>query len=588
MGGVVQSKYIGLEAEGVPGDAVQSEKNSAPAEAFQERTATLPEGTLFKPRRLSIADLEYSFSERWSLSGEDHFNIASLELLNSLLQQETTSESDKLDVLDQWIKDKSSSFNIIINKKQVNAVSRSIKQQRTLPEDCLILLDRYLAGLPSDFDVIERINAVSDEHAHDLSVSAEEHQLVHHDLPHALEIEWRTMNMLKKLKMWQSQTPRDAFFRATIACMVRLHDHEQKNQRLDTSNEEITAERVITWLNTALNLSDDRARISPEETAVKQIIQFMAHRIIVCGTTMIYSQKRTMDLIELLFVLEKAADDVQFSLALESNQRLIEGINITTILVGSNDKNPGASLWNALMQLRKPSMATLSLIKHYYQEVSVLDSFFSSTQFKAYYDLDRLRAYYHTEGFADDYDERGFFEAVNKQAFLIMVVPHICMRPEFLETTAPYRVKLRAFIQLCRSKLALDPEVFKTEFEDGFIAYDVENIVNTLFFEQISSEVAFSHSQEGGLTEMAETNLPGMGIERADVIYSLIDPSVPLQDARHLKALKIFFDGLASEDKIILCKELMMTVVCQAGAMKALELGLADLNTEASFCQAML
>tara|TARA_R110002126_G_scaffold175960_1_gene324553 strand:- start:2884 stop:4593 length:1710 start_codon:yes stop_codon:yes gene_type:complete len=548
----------------------------------------IPDGTLFKPRHASIAELERSFSERWSFSGEEHFNIASLELLSSLLQHEATSDSDKLDVFDQWIEDKSLACKISINRSHINAVSTSIKQQRALPDDCLSLLDRYLAGLPSDFDIIARINAVSDEHAHDLSLSAEEHELVHHDLPHALEIEWRTMNMLKQLGMWQTETPSDVFFRASIACMIRLHDHEQKNQRLGSSNEEITAERVIAWLNTALNLSDDEIHATAEEIAVKHILQFMAHRIIVCGTTMIYSQKRTLDLIELLFVLEKTAEDKRFSLALKSNQSLIERINITTILVGANDKNPGASLLNALMQLKQSNMNTLSLIKHYYHEVSVLEAFFTSTKFKAYYDGDRLREYYDAGGFSADYDERGFFEAVNKQAFLISIVPHVCMRPEFLKITDASRTQLRAFIQLCRSNLHSDPEVFKQAFEDAFDTYGVAEIVHHLFFAQISSEVGFSCSQEGGLIEMTEAGLPGMGLTRAEVVYSLIDSSVPSKDAMNLQGLKIFYDELTPEYKILLCKELAMTVVCQAGAMKALELGLAYLPVEESSCKAML
>ena len=67
-----------------------------------------------------------------------------------------------------------------------------------------------------------------------------------------------------------------------------------------------------------------------------------------------------------------------------------------------------------------------------------------------------------------------------------------------------------------------------------------------------------------------------MGLERAEVIYSLIDPSVPSKDAIHLNELKVFYDELTPQNKIILCKELMLTVIFQAGAMKAQELALVE------------
>ena len=474
--------------------------------------------------------------------------------------------------IDRWIHDKQIEYGIKIEKKHIHAVTTSIAQQRALPANCLSLLDSYLERISLEFDFVARIHAVSDEHTQDLAVSAEAHQLVHHDVPHALEIELRTMNMLEKLETWKTKTLRDAFFQASLACMIRLHDHEQKNTRPGISNEEVTAERVIAWLNTALNLLDEA--VTAEETAVKQMIQFMAHRIIVCGTTMIYSQKRTLDLIELLFFLDKHMIDKDVPLSSNSNSHFIELINLTTILVGSNDKNPGASLLNVLEQLKQANMTTLPLIQHYYHEVSVLDKFFSSSQFKAYYNLDRLREHYHTENFSDFYDERGFFEAVNKQAFLIMVVPHISMRPEFLETADERRSKLRSFIQACRFNLSLDVCVFKTEFEAGFAEHHIADMMNVLFFEEIDKEVLFSDSQKGGLSEMVENNLPDMGFKQASVIYSLIDPSVPSRDAKHLKNLKKFWDELTPQNKIILCKELMMAVILQAGAMKALELDL--------------
>jgi len=133
-----------------------------------------------------------------------------------------------------------------------------------------------------------------------------------------------------------------------------------------------------------------------------------------------------------------------------------------------------------------------------------------------------------------------------------------------------------------------DSEVFKQAFEDAYEAYSVTEIVERLFFRQINSEVGFCCSQEGGLIEMAEAGLPDMGVTRAEVVYSLIDSSVPSKDAINLQELKIFYDELTPENKIILCKEVVMTVVCQAGAMKALELGLVNLSEEKSFYQAML
>lgn len=566
MGGGA-SKYVGENEKEVHDEVPQS-------------TDVVPNGTLFKPRpspqNSTIAGMNKSFSERWNFSGEDQFNVAALKLLSDLLQKETVSEKEKLASFEQWLDDKSSACFINIQSKHVNAVSLSIEQQRELPDDCLMLLDTYLEALPSNFNAVGRINAVSDMHAKELKIFAEQYDFVHHDLEHALEIESRTMNQAKALKIWPEETPRDAFLRAITGCMIRLHDHKKSVgfilAKSGESDEEITAKRVILWLNTVLNIPDE-VTATDEQNCVRHMIQFMAHRIIVCGTTMIYSKKRTLDLIELLFVLEQAAADVEVSLSSKSNQSFIEQVNIMTILAGQNDKNPGASLLNVLEQLKRPSLATLPLLKRYYGNILVLDTFFLSPQFKAYYDPDRLREHYYAGGFDHNYDERDFFELLNKQAFLMMVVPHISMCLESAKSKVLHR-----FIQVCRANLALDPDVFKDEFEALFVEYDVSEQMNRLFFEKLGAEAAFSTSQEGGLSEMANINLPGMGVKRAELVYSLIDPNVPLQDAMNLNALQLFYDGLAPAHGISLCKTLMMTVVVQAGAMKARELGLVDLH----------
>lgn len=461
-------------------------------------------------------------------------------------------------VFEQWIHDKSSLFSMSISKPYIDTVNKSLRQQHALPEDCLRLLDSYLATLPEDFNFAAKINAVSDQHAHDLSVSADMHQFAHHDLPHALEIEWRTMNALKYLGLWQTETRRDAFFRASIACMVRLHDHEQIHQHL--SPEEITAKRIITWLNSALNLPTDK-------TAVTCLIQFMAYRIIVCGTTMIYSPTRIMDLSELLFALEQLKHDKHSLPFSEFNRNLIQQMNLVMILTGINDKCPGASLLNVLEQLKQ---------SRYAHEMPVLDTFFLSHEFKAYYDVDRLRDHYNLEGFADYDDEYVFFKAVNKQAFLLMIVPHIAMRPELLEPTDANRTKLCSFINQCRSTLYSNPDAFKIAFEEAFVAYDVLDIMQSIFFEQINHEAGFIRSLEGWLTEMAETYLPGTGTVCPNMIALLVDPRIPSTDALNVEALKDYYDALTPENKIILCQELMMTVILQAGTMKALELDLRE------------
>ena len=423
----------------------------------KEQSTSLASNSLFKPRpspkNTTIDGMDKSYTDRFKFSGEDRFNFSALELLSTLLQKETASEKEKLESFEQWLEDKSFSCGIKIQKKHVNAVSLSIKQQRALPDDCLILLDTYLETLRSDFDVVDRINTLSDERAKELKSFAERYIFTHHDVEHGLEIELRTMNQMEELKIWQAKTRRETFLRAITACMIRLHDHKKSagfvNQKSAESDEEVTADRVTLWLNTALNLPDE-ATATHAQNCVRQMIQFMAHRIIVCGTTMIYSQTRTLDLIELLFVLEQAAAHVHVPLSSKSNQSFVEQVNIITILTGQNDKNPAASLLNVLDQIKNPSIATLPLLERYYGNISILDAFFLKPQFKAYYDLDRLHEHYQSKSFCNDLDERVFFELVNKQAFFMMIVPHISMCLELAQSTA-----LRKFIEVGRFKLEL-------------------------------------------------------------------------------------------------------------------------------------
>ena len=240
--------------------------------------------------------------------------------------------------------------------------------QRNLAPQTWLSLELYLDKHAIDVGSIAR--ALRDKHTPYLLEQARTNCLLHHSQPHALEIFERTKYFTTKvLGLLNSDDPRDIFLLAILGLMIEFHDHEQKIKGSYPSIEHATAARIAQWLI-------ERLPTDPSFD-IKRMVDYMAHYVIVLGTTMIYSPVSTMDLYELFCIVELAATDAGMHTIDSSNTMLDNTIKAVTLVTGLCDKNPAALLPVVVKQESKPDTATRHILRQYFNTPLVLDLFFA-------------------------------------------------------------------------------------------------------------------------------------------------------------------------------------------------------------------
>lgn len=455
---------------------------------------------------------------------------------------------------------------ISLKSYHVNQAIQILHFKEALPDDCFLKLDAYLASsdCPFSVDVIERFQQFRMDHCPELLVQAAEHGLLHHSLPHALEIEKRTMRGLKALNIWQEETKSHVFLRH-LACVIALfHDYVQKNEKNEasqfSSNEEATAFFVFQWILEVL-------KIDIEQEVIKPLIQLMVYEIIVGGTTFIMSAFSTgeapqsIDLLDLQNCFSQAKPIGSVTL---SNQLLIADIYRVAELVGAYDKTPGACLVSVIEQVRYQQLASDPVFSHLLTQTMVLDRYFR-TSFQIYYPDEKLALYYTNEDKESIGDLRAFGISVNRQAFFVNFVPHFSMPPEFCKHDDVNQKNLYAFIKQCRENYHnyfRDITGYQRLFDESFERYEILLVVEQLFFNDrtLKNEIAFIDSQIHLLKQKCTESST----------YDLFDASIPETDKCNLRSLHAYYHALCDHtEKKNLIKALLWHVVLQEGQMLA-------------------
>lgn len=444
-----------------------------------------------------------------------------------------------------------------LTAEHVDTVIESLYSYIDLPGDSFTVIERYVRVKP-DFE--RAIYSLRLERRPHLSATAEARHLSHHDIPHALEIRERVAHILQRvLGLLNSTSATDHFWREIVLFMVEFHDYVQEDKGGHKSVELATAAYVVDWLTKGLEL-----RTNPQ---LKKIIEFMANQIIVLGTTMVFSEKQTTDLLELFLRIKDMASEAE--IITSPCPELTKLVELIALITGVCDKNPAAFL--AIAEFHA-EVATLPGVRRYSipsgeirdsagagagagrstpSTVMVLEEFLASSEFRPYIEDERDRP------------------ELNKQRALITLVPHLSMSEELSKRKKPhFSYAYTHFIHESRVQMGkLTESEFKTWFRAEFEAREIATVINELFFANITREMKFSRSQIGGLRFVSErlhhlvSTLPGFDAERA----VLIDPSVPETDALNLAALKAFYDRLEPAKQHLLLQELILVVIMQAG-----------------------
>lgn len=439
--------------------------------------------------------------------------------------------------------------------------------QRQLSDDIPALINTYLAEHPAATgeQFKAKINILRAEKLPWIAAQAKHRQLSHHNLNHASEVKIRAKHAAEKLNLFQVNSAIDVFLLRVILLAIECHDFIQIEPGDYATVELASAAEVTTWLKEILDLS-------PE---IHGMIELIVHDIIVLGTTMVFSPVSTLDLSELFFIFERYA--LQANMIVSSpespNAQFMQRIHAMTLITGICDKTPAAIYEVVRRQAEQTETNSLANLKKYYpNQMLLLEVFFRhSNYFKVYYPQESARD--------------------NQQAFLISIVPHLCMRAELSLHQEPVDAAAFVnFIRECQNQHKSDNSAdFMQYFTETFNAENIASVVNKLFFANIDNEVRFCNSQESSLmaalstlttcgyldeqakepaVETLNTNA-ALAIQHPDIVKNslFIDASIPKTDAYNLDGFRDFYDTLSEGEKQQLIAELMLNIVLQAGAL---------------------
>jgi hypothetical protein len=479
----------------------------------------------------TAANIMIKMNKSWCLNDE------SLTFFSQLSQHNRVLYNSLLDELSLLCTDNLLS----LNTTHIDTVIASLLRHINLPEDPFTLLDTIN-------DIAPTLQTLREIHGPTLGQTAHHNLLIHHDIPHALEIRLRTMHILSsKINLFIEDIPRNRFLDSVISFIIEFHDYVQGKKGPFNSVELATAHHISHWITDALHLE-------PEDPLIK-IIGFMADQIIVLGTTMIFSPKKTMDLSQLYFMFKDKAIEATMLSSMGPSKEFAKRIEICMLITGVSDKNPTAMDAVVQYQLNDKAVASLPLLRNYFTDTLMLDHFFNQPSFTSYSHNPLA------------------ITASDTQSFLINLVPHLGMRAELgvkskLEAVSTASQTYINFILQCRHMLLIFVDSsFTRYYIEEFTKQKMDEIIATLFFSDaaITGEISFSKSQTGSLEFVTNKLrlLAPPGLE--DNYAMLIDPTVPETDALNFHAIKVFYDSLNTSDQAQLVSELLLIAVMQAG-----------------------
>jgi hypothetical protein len=307
----------------------------------------------------------------------------------------------------------------------IDTVIASLNQQQALPARALEYIAPFLKDSAVDYKAtLQRLRLA---YGPELDIRAKASQKLHHAAPHALEIRERTMLMLQILGVFPESDADSAFLKDIISFMIEFHDEEQINKGSSMSVEEATVEHILGWLNKALALNT--------RPQLKELLAFIANRVIVLGTTMVFSPIQTVDLSDLYLLIEDSAIQAEMIVIDPSNRVLNKITTAAMLMTGICDKNPAALPAVVNNQASDARTATHSLLNKYLKAPLLIDEFFNHASFSPYF------------------KDLGPCSIIDYQAFFITFTPHLSMRTELSAKAKPELAHaLITFVADCREK----------------------------------------------------------------------------------------------------------------------------------------
>ena len=435
--------------------------------------------------------------------------------------------------------------NLFLKAHHIDAVVRMLEAQSLLEPDILKNLEQYLQS--NSINLEQGIREIRLNHLSHIKEQADIQKLMHHTDAHRLEIKVRAMKLINdKMHYFSEDNATDSFLHEIVRFSIEFHDYYQRNPGNFSTVEERTADQITQWIIQDL--------LSNPPEPIVNLVRFVIDHIVVLGTTMIFSPYSTIDLIELFYFFE------QYTPQTDSNHKeFLLKLKHISLITSICDKFPAASEELVNQQLKHAN--SLKALESYLGNDIIIKKLAS-----------QLISYHYVEPNLQ-------LQSNTTQAFLMSIVAHVCMRIELGFINTPQTEEEQAsnndlltlmhFIKDCQTEraqhLLLNDEVnditldrsikdFQDFYLTSFEQREIYRIMSSVFFNNIDKEVNFVLSQISTV-EFCGRELPTLKINH----------HVPQIDADNLQKLKTFYWQLSPDEQILLCKELTLNTILQAG-----------------------
>lgn len=358
-----------------------------------------------------------------------------------------------------------------------------------------------------------------------------QNHLLHHALPHALEVEHRLDVNLKKFNLLDEKDSFTQLIRHITLLMAKYHDLIQIQVEHYPTTEEHTASVLKKNLCQVFNIE--------AEHPLSLFINYLADLVIVTGTTIIREQSmmHQMDLSRLFLEFRDLTciyHPFDFS---EEVQNIHQSFGSIVLLMSIIDKYPAALIETTHSQLQLSNHDCLEIRE---KPVKLKELFWGMMK---------------QQMFMQKYSSAFYF-----QAFLIAIVPHIAMQFEFFAKKNPTEaLSMLSFIDMCRENLIQNKNKLSW-LKEPIAQRNILYFISEIFIKKIQQEIKFCKSLESGL-DFAKTYFDKNHHLVLDGLYDTI-----LQiNIEFLKKLDLFFLQSEFQIRFKIMEELFLNLIIQKG-----------------------
>ena len=345
-------------------------------------------------------------------------------------------------------------------------------------------------------------------------------------------------HMMDNLHIFCGDSLVEQFLRTMLSIMLEWASNPQRNVK-----------ESARWLKSVLNI--------PYKSIMGQIIQLIADHLHL-SECLITGKTRTMDGLELFFLLKNLTVNTEVVLVTETNKQFMSQIHaaIFTIMIYRNSQHAFYDVVS--WQENHPNFSILSLLEPYQTVPMVMEQFLQSSAFKPYFPQQRYQD-----------------NPTNQHVFLSSLGAYIHAETE-TDSDDVDLSKITDFAKLCVAQYRnLDSASFMNWFQNNAQLETLEPLVLSSLFHRLFTRAENQKLQHSGRIRSSAMNLVALGFSHRSTatlttgaFKPLVNVDIADIDAYNIAAMTNFFNQQAHANRLKLLQEIFLGYTAYIQSLK--------------------